>query len=63
MLLASLSTSLLENILTGKGAIATSQGRVVNRAGERTVRAGYGNKKFKKQQKTKRILNVASSFN
>ena len=27
----------------GKGAIAKSQGRGINRAGERIVRAGYGN--------------------
>ena len=36
MLLGTLSASLLGNILAGKG---------VNRAGEGTVRAGYGNKK------------------
>ena len=44
---------LLGNLLTGpgiygagkrKGAKATSQGRGANRAGEGTVRAGYGNK-------------------
>ena len=37
MLLSTLGTSLLRNILAGKG---------INRAGVGTVRAGYGNKKF-----------------
>ena len=47
------TASLLGNFLTGKGAIATSHRRVVNkkgnginRAGEGVIRAGYGNKKF-----------------
>ena len=53
MLLRTLGASLLGNLLTGKGAIATSQGRGIyragkgkgiNRAGEGIVRAGYGNK-------------------
>ena len=53
MLLGTLGASLLENILIGKGAIATSQGRGIyragkgkgiNRAGEGVLRAGYGNK-------------------
>ena len=48
MLLDTLGASLLGNILAGKGAIATSQGRGVNRAGEGIVRAGYGNKKVRK---------------
>ena len=48
MLLGTLGASLLGNILAGKGAIATSQGRGVNRAGEGIVRAGYGNKKVQK---------------
>ena len=52
MLLGTLGASLLGNLLTGKGAIATSQGRGIyrtgkgkgiNRAGEGIVRAGYGN--------------------
>ena len=50
MLLGTLGAILLENLLSGKGAIATSQGRVVNkkgkgihRAGEGIVRAGEGN--------------------
>ena len=42
MLLGTLGVSLLGNILTGKGAIATSQGGEVNRAGEGILRAGYG---------------------
>ena len=37
-----LGTSLLGNILAGKGAIAMNQGRGVNRAGEGVIRAGYG---------------------
>ena len=53
MLLGTLSASLLGNLLTGKGiyragkgkeAMATSQGRRINGAGEGTARAGYGNK-------------------
>ena len=44
MLLGTLGASLLRNLLTGKGAIATSQGRGVYRAGKGKgiVRAGYG---------------------
>ena len=52
MLLGILGASLLGNLLTGKGAIATSHGRGVNnkgkginRAGEGIVRAGEGNNK------------------
>ena len=43
MLLGTLGASLLGNLLTGKGAIATSQGRGVYRAekGKGIVRAGY----------------------
>ena len=43
MLLGTLGASLLGNLLTGKGAIATSQGRGVYRAGKGKgiVRAGY----------------------
>ena len=44
ILLDTLGASLLGNILAGKGAIATTQGRGVNSAGEGIVRAGYGNK-------------------
>ena len=52
MLLGTLGASLLGNILTGRGAIATSQGRGIytagkgkgiKRAGEGFVRAGYEN--------------------
>ena len=48
MSLGTLSSSLLENILAGKGAIVRSQRRGVNRAEEEIVRAGYGNKKVRK---------------
>ena len=53
MLLGTLDASLLGILLTRKGAIATSQGRGIyragkgkgiKRAGEGIVRAGYGNK-------------------
>ena len=53
MLLGSLGTSVLGNLLTEKGGMATSQGRRIyragkgkgmNRAGEWIARAGYGNK-------------------
>ena len=54
MLLGTLGASLLGNLLTGKGGIATNQGqgryrarkgkgKGINRAGEVIVRAGYGN--------------------
>ena len=42
MLLGTLNASLLENQLTGKGAIATSQGRKVNMPGHGTLRACKG---------------------
>ena len=60
MLLGTLGASLLGDLLTGQEAIATSQGRGVNRAGkgrginrasERVLRAGYGNKKGRKNNK------------
>ena len=53
MLLGTSGASLLGDLLTGKGAIATSQGRGIYRAGkgkgiyrggEEIVRAGYGSK-------------------
>ena len=51
MLLGTLGTSLLGNLLTGKRAIATShrwvvnkKGKEIRRAGEGIVRAGEGNK-------------------
>ena len=46
MLLGTLGASLFGNLLTGKGAIATIQGRGIYRAekGKGINRAGYGNK-------------------
>ena len=53
MLLGTLGASLLGNILTGRGAIAKTQGRGKNRAGkgrgiyragEGVLRAGYGSR-------------------
>ena len=43
MLLGTLGANLLGNLLTGKGATATSHRRVVNKKGKGIVRAGYGN--------------------
>ena len=43
MLLGTLGASLLGSFLTGRGAIAKSQGRGINRAGKGIVRVGYGN--------------------
>ena len=62
MLSGTLGTSLLGNILAGKG---------INRAGEGVIRVGYDNKngetrkreKRDKIVKTKWIFNAASSFN
>ena len=63
MLLGTVGASLLGNLLTGKGVIATSQGRRIyragkgrgiNRAGEGVLRAGYG---------IKWIFNAVSFFN
>ena len=56
MLLGTLGTSLLGNILAGKGAIATSHGQGMNRASEGIVKGGYGHRslnssKNKKSQK------------
>ena len=45
MLLGPLGASLLGNILAGKGAIGKRWGWGINRAGERVIRAGYGNKR------------------
>ena len=61
MLLDTLGASLLGNLLTGKGAIATSQGRGVYRAekGRRIARADY-NHPF---QNNKWIFNTAPFFN
>ena len=46
MLLGTLGGSFFGNILTGRGAIAKSQGRGINRADEGVVRAANGNKKM-----------------
>ena len=45
MLLGTLGTGLLGDLLTGKGAIVTNQGRGIYRArkGKGIARAGYGN--------------------
>ena len=43
MLLGILGASLIENLLTGKGIYRAGKGKGINRAGERIVRAGYGN--------------------
>ena len=40
MLLEALGASLLGNLLTGKGAIATSQGQGIIRTSEGTIAAG-----------------------
>ena len=42
MFLGTLDASLLENPLTGEGAIAMSQGREANLLGRDTIRAGEG---------------------
>ena len=44
MLLGTLSASLLENILTGKGIYRAGKGTGINRAEEGIIRAGYGSK-------------------
>ena len=46
MLLGTLGTSLLENLLTGKGIYRAGKGKGINREGEIIGRAGYGNKKM-----------------
>ena len=50
MLLGTLGASLLGKLLTGKRALATSQGRGIYRAGKGKgiARAGYGNNSNKK---------------
>ena len=42
MLLGTLGTSLLRNLLTGKGAYRAVQGKGINRDGQGGLRAGYG---------------------
>ena len=44
MLLGTLGTSLLGNLLTVRGVNRAGKGKGINRAVERIVRAGYGNK-------------------
>ena len=44
MLLGTLGSSLLGNLLTGKGVNWAGKSKGINRAGERIVRAGFGNK-------------------
>ena len=50
MLLGTLGASLLGNILAGKGARATSQGRGVNRAGEGVIARSISEEKKSKRQ-------------
>ena len=49
MLLGILDASLLGNLLTGKGIYRAGKGKdkVINRAGEGVLRAGYGNNNSK----------------
>ena len=54
MLLSTLGASLIGNVLAGKG---------INRAAEGIVRAGYGNKKIKKQEKRDKIMKTKWIFN
>ena len=51
MLLGTLGVSLLGNLLTGKEIYRAGKGKGINRVGEGIVRAGYGNKKGKKNNK------------
>ena len=44
ILLGSLGASLLGNLLTGRGINRAGKGKGINRASERVLRAGYGNK-------------------
>ena len=46
MLLGTLDASLLGNLLIGKGIYRAGKGKVINRAGEGIVRAGYGKNKM-----------------
>ena len=47
MLLGTLGTSLLRNILAGKGINRAGKGQGINRASLGTVRAGYGSSSSK----------------
>ena len=46
MLLGTLGASLLGNLLAGRGIYRVGKGKVINRAGEGIVRAGYSNNKM-----------------
>ena len=52
MLLGTLGASLLGNILTAWGINRAGKGQEINRAGEEIIRAGYGNKKGRENNKT-----------
>ena len=52
MLLGTLGASLLGNILTEWGINRAGKDQGINRAGEEIIRAGYGNKKGRKNNKT-----------
>ena len=46
IILGTLGAGLLENLLTGKGGNRAGKGKRINTAGERILRAGYGNNKM-----------------
>ena len=46
MLLDTLGASLFGNLLTGRGINRAEKVKGINRAGERVLRAGYGNKMY-----------------
>ena len=46
VLLGTLGTSLLGNVLTGKGIYKAGKGKRIDRAGEGILRASYGNNKM-----------------
>ena len=48
MLLGTLSTSVLGNLLTGRGAIAKSQGQGINKAGKTPAINRAGERNFKR---------------
>ena len=51
MLLDTLGASLSGSILTGRGINKAGEGAIATRQGRRIVRAGYGNKKGRKNNK------------
>ena len=53
-ILGTLNASLPRNILAGRGLNRAGIGSVIDRAGERVLRPGFGNKKW--------FFNAASSF-